>query len=148
MVGTDKADRQVFSHAHNKRTFASCQGRTDIDEALLAALIESTKRPEIAVGKLAPPTRRLLRSRGALGRWRGLICVRLVRRDDWHGDHLELLRQVDGLVVRDAVAATKNGLMHPRIVRDGSRLGVGEIISQRGSPLLPLFVLVGLWQPF
>src|SRR5438552_6102949 len=55
-VGTDKADIQIFLKAHNERNLAEYEGRTEIDERLLADLIRCTKKLETAVGKLAPPT--------------------------------------------------------------------------------------------
>ncbi len=54
-VGTDRADVQVFLKAHNERNLAEYQGRTEIDEHLLADLIRCTKRLEAAVTKLEPP---------------------------------------------------------------------------------------------
>jgi len=52
---TAKADLQIFLRAHNERNLAAYEGRIDIDEELLADLIQCTKRLETAVGKLAPP---------------------------------------------------------------------------------------------
>jgi hypothetical protein len=54
-VGTDKADIQIFLKAHNERNLAEYEGRTEIDEQLLADLIRCTKKLEVAVGKLNPP---------------------------------------------------------------------------------------------
>lgn len=54
-VGTDKADLQIFLRAHNERNLAEYEGRTEIDERLLADLIRSTKKLEAAVAKLEPP---------------------------------------------------------------------------------------------
>ena len=54
-VGTDRADIQIFLKAHNARNLAEYQGRTEIDEKLLADLIRCTKKLEAAVGKLDPP---------------------------------------------------------------------------------------------
>jgi len=54
-VATAKADLQIFLRAHNERNLAAYEGRIDIDEELLADLIQCTKRLETAVGKLAPP---------------------------------------------------------------------------------------------
>jgi hypothetical protein len=54
-VGTDKTDIQIFLKAHNERNLAEYQGRTEIDDRLLADLIRRTKKLETAVGKLAPP---------------------------------------------------------------------------------------------
>ena len=42
-VGTDKADVQVFLRAHNERNLAEYEGRTEIDERLLADLIRMHK---------------------------------------------------------------------------------------------------------
>jgi len=54
-VGTDNADIQIFLKAHNERNLAEYQGRTEIDERLLADLIRCTKKLEAAVAKLDPP---------------------------------------------------------------------------------------------
>jgi len=54
-VGTDRADVQIFLRAHNERNLAEYQGRTEIEERLLADLIRCTKRLEAAVTKLEPP---------------------------------------------------------------------------------------------
>ncbi|MBA3727357.1 MAG: hypothetical protein H0W86_13235 [Armatimonadetes bacterium] len=54
-LGSDKADIQIFLRAHNERNLAEYEGRMEIDEGLLADLIRSTKKLEIAVGKLEPP---------------------------------------------------------------------------------------------
>ena len=54
-VGTDKADVQIFLRAHNERNLAEYEGRTEIDERLLADLIRCTKKLEAAVAKLEPP---------------------------------------------------------------------------------------------
>jgi hypothetical protein len=55
-VGTDKADIQIFIKAHNERNLAEYEGRTEIDDDLLAALIRCTKKLEADVAKLpAPP---------------------------------------------------------------------------------------------
>jgi hypothetical protein len=54
-VGTAKADLQIFSRAHNERNLAEYEGRIDLDEKLLADLIQCTNRLEMAVGRLAPP---------------------------------------------------------------------------------------------
>lgn len=54
-LGTDKADIQTFLKAHNERNLAEYQGRVDIDETLVADLIEAAKRLETSVGKLTPP---------------------------------------------------------------------------------------------
>ncbi len=54
-VGTDKADVQIFIRAHNERNLAEYEGRTEIDDQLLADLIRCTKKLEADVAKLAPP---------------------------------------------------------------------------------------------
>jgi hypothetical protein len=54
-LGTDKADIQIFLRAHTERNLAEYEGRTEIDERLLADLIKSTKRLEAALAKLTPP---------------------------------------------------------------------------------------------
>ena len=54
-INVSSADLQVFLKAHNERNLASYQGRIDIDEKLLAALIAATKRLSAAVAKLTPP---------------------------------------------------------------------------------------------
>jgi len=54
-VGSDRADVQIFLRAHNERNLAEYEGRTEIDERLLADLIRSTKKLEAAVAKLEPP---------------------------------------------------------------------------------------------
>jgi hypothetical protein len=46
---------QIFLRAHNERNLAEYQGRTEIEERLLADLIRRTKRLEAAVTKLEPP---------------------------------------------------------------------------------------------
>jgi hypothetical protein len=54
-LATDKADVQIFLRAHNERNLAEYEGRVDIDQALLVALIRCTKTLEAAVRKLTPP---------------------------------------------------------------------------------------------
>jgi hypothetical protein len=54
-VGTESADLQIFLRAHNERNLAEYEGRTEIDEQLLADLIRCTKKLDAAVGKLKPP---------------------------------------------------------------------------------------------
>ncbi len=49
------ADLQIFLRAHNERNLAAYEGGVDIDQKLLAALIDATKRLQGAVGKLSPP---------------------------------------------------------------------------------------------
>jgi hypothetical protein len=56
-VGTDSADLQIFLRAHNERNLAEYEGRTEIDQQLLADLIRCTKKLGEAVGKLTPPKR-------------------------------------------------------------------------------------------
>jgi hypothetical protein len=53
-VGTDSADLQIFLRAHNERNLAEYEGRTEIDERLLADLIRCTKKLDAAVGKPKP----------------------------------------------------------------------------------------------
>ena len=53
-LGTGKADVQTFLRAHNERNLAEYEGRLDIDEKLVAGLIDATRRLEAAVGKLSP----------------------------------------------------------------------------------------------
>jgi hypothetical protein len=54
-VGSDIADLQVFLKAHNERNLAEYEGRTEIDEGLLADLIRCTKKLEAALARLDPP---------------------------------------------------------------------------------------------
>jgi hypothetical protein len=54
-LGTDKSDIQILLRAHNERNLAEYEGRTEIDDQLLADLIRCTKKLEAAVGKLVPP---------------------------------------------------------------------------------------------
>jgi hypothetical protein len=54
-VGSDKADVQIFLRAHNERNLAEYEGRTEIDERLLADLIRCTRKLEAEVAKLDPP---------------------------------------------------------------------------------------------
>jgi hypothetical protein len=54
-VSADKADVQIFLRAHNERNLAEYEGRTEIDERLLADLIRCTKKLEAAVARLDPP---------------------------------------------------------------------------------------------
>jgi hypothetical protein len=54
-VGTDKTDIQIFIKAHNERNLAEYEGRTEIDDRLLADLIRCTKKLEAEVAKLAAP---------------------------------------------------------------------------------------------
>jgi hypothetical protein len=54
-LGSDNADVQIFLKAHNERNLAEYEGRTEIDEGLLADLIRCAKKLETAVGKLDPP---------------------------------------------------------------------------------------------
>jgi hypothetical protein len=55
-LGTDNSDIQIFLKAHNERNLAEYEGRTEIDEKLLADLIRCTKKLEGIVGKLSPPS--------------------------------------------------------------------------------------------
>ena len=48
---------QVFLQAHNERNLAEYEGRVEIDEELLANLIQSTKTIEAAVARLDPPAK-------------------------------------------------------------------------------------------
>ncbi len=54
-LAIDKADLQIFLKAHNERNLAAYEGRVDIDNKLLTALISATKKLETAVRKLTPP---------------------------------------------------------------------------------------------
>jgi hypothetical protein len=54
-LGSERSDVQVLLRAHNARNLAEYEGRTEIDEGLLADLIRCTKKLEMAVTKLAPP---------------------------------------------------------------------------------------------
>jgi hypothetical protein len=54
-LGSDSSDVQVFLRAHNQRNLAEYEGRTEIDEGLLADLIRCTRKLEIAVARLPPP---------------------------------------------------------------------------------------------
>jgi hypothetical protein len=54
-VGADKADVQIFLRVHNERNLTEYEGRTEIDERLLADLIRCTKKLEAAVAKMDPP---------------------------------------------------------------------------------------------
>ena len=55
MLGSDIADVQIFLKAHNERNLAEYEGRTEIDENLLADLIRCTKKLETALARLDPP---------------------------------------------------------------------------------------------
>jgi len=55
-LGTENADIQIFLKAHNERNLAEYEGRIDIDEKLLTDLVSCTKKLELAVSKLTPPT--------------------------------------------------------------------------------------------
>ncbi len=55
-LAIDNSDLQIFLKAHNERNLAAYEGRVDIDNKLLTALISATKRLETAVGKLTRPT--------------------------------------------------------------------------------------------
>jgi hypothetical protein len=54
-LGTSSADLQILLRAHNERNLAEYEGRTEIDEHLLADLIRCTKKLEAVIGKLKPP---------------------------------------------------------------------------------------------
>lgn len=54
-LGTGSADLQILLKAHNERNLAEYEGRSEIDEQLLAELIRCTKALEAAIGKLKPP---------------------------------------------------------------------------------------------
>ena len=54
-LGSERSDVQVFLRAHNARNLAEYEGRTDIDDGLLADLIRCTKKLEAGVAKLDPP---------------------------------------------------------------------------------------------
>jgi hypothetical protein len=54
-IGSDKADVQIFSRAHNERNLAEYEGRTEVNEQLLTDLIRCTEKLEAAVAKLDPP---------------------------------------------------------------------------------------------
>ena len=54
-VAINNADLQIFLRAHNERNLAAYEGRVDIDNKLVAALVSATKRLQTAVRKLAPP---------------------------------------------------------------------------------------------
>ena len=54
-VGAESADLQIFLRAHNERNLAEYEGRTEIDEQLLADVIRCTKKLDAAIGKLKPP---------------------------------------------------------------------------------------------
>ena len=55
-VGTDRADLQIFLRAHNERNLAEYEGRTEIDQQLMADLIRCAKKLDAAVGSLKPPS--------------------------------------------------------------------------------------------
>jgi hypothetical protein len=54
-LGTSAADIQIFLKAHNERNLAEYQGRLELDEELLSALIRCTKTIEAAVANLGVP---------------------------------------------------------------------------------------------
>jgi hypothetical protein len=54
-LGSDIADVQVFLRAHNERNLAEYEGRTEIDQRLLADLIRCAAKLQTVVGKLDPP---------------------------------------------------------------------------------------------
>ena len=55
-LSSDRADVQIFLKAHNERNLAEYEGRTEIDEGLLADLIRCAKKLQTAVAKLDPLT--------------------------------------------------------------------------------------------
>jgi hypothetical protein len=54
-VGLDVAKMRVFAKAHNERNLAEYQGRTEVDQALLAELLTVSDELEKIVVGLAPP---------------------------------------------------------------------------------------------
>ena len=54
-LGSDIADVQILLKAHNERNLAEYEGRTEIDEGLLADLIRCAKKLETALARLDPP---------------------------------------------------------------------------------------------
>jgi hypothetical protein len=54
-MGTNRADVQIFSRAHNERNLAEYEGHTEVDERLLAELIRCATALEKTVAKLDPP---------------------------------------------------------------------------------------------
>jgi predicted component of type VI protein secretion system len=54
-LGSQRSDVQVLLRAHNVRNLAEYEGRTEIDEGLLADLIRCTKKLATAVAKLDAP---------------------------------------------------------------------------------------------
>jgi len=58
-LGSDIADVQIFLKAHNERNLAEYEGRTEIDEGLLADLIRCTKEIGNRVSKARSPCRRM-----------------------------------------------------------------------------------------
>jgi hypothetical protein len=54
-VGLDATAVRVFAKAHNERNLAEYEGRTEIDEKLLADLLRCATQLEKAVGALKPP---------------------------------------------------------------------------------------------
>ena len=53
--GLDPTVSRVLAKCHNERNLAEYEGRTEVDEKLLDAMIESTAKLEKAVSALDPP---------------------------------------------------------------------------------------------
>ena len=53
-LGTNPVDVRILDKAHNERNLAEYEGRTDIDEQLLADLIRCAEALEAAVARLPP----------------------------------------------------------------------------------------------
>lgn len=54
-LGVDVAISRVLAKCHNERNLSEYQGRTEVDEKLLADLIDCTTKLEKAVSALKPP---------------------------------------------------------------------------------------------
>jgi hypothetical protein len=54
-LGVDAAISRVLARCHNERNLAEYEGRTEVDEKLLADLIDCTTKLEKAVSALKPP---------------------------------------------------------------------------------------------
>jgi len=54
-LGLDVATTRIFARAHNERNLAEYQGRTEIDERLLADLLDCAIVLQKAVAALTPP---------------------------------------------------------------------------------------------
>jgi len=57
LEGLDPTVSRVLAKCHNERNLAEYEGRTEVDDKLLAALIECTTKLEKAVLALDPPAR-------------------------------------------------------------------------------------------